>query len=447
MQERGSRYRHSADTRDSLFIHFDRPITSSTIPHYDWITYYDYYYPQNRTILNDTTLVLVFDGHQTDRFAEENAYSFKVTSADGIESEVSVSIPVYHHHVLVSGYLRQLSFYNDYKEVLFVQGKKIGRLDYITGETVREYDLSELPGNYLSYVKNRSNGMLYLVCSDSYDTIPDIYLLDPDTGVLRVAGTVPEDPFDSYYQYRQPIALSFTKYGTGLVVLRSNQTSGHRLQVVHVADDGSLSFSSPFMDAEVRDAYSMYAIENLSLDMDGSSIYGFSYMGSAYYFIFDGETCRFRLGFSTPDHKQNAVAHKKDGSWLMRETHHQFHKRPGKDPFRRQTDRGDCPFQTHPAGNERIPDDSGREICRPVPVGRLRQPIRFRGHPDPCLRPAFPPRPLPVVTQAMKAPSPTSAAGSPCEPATTSLHRRHRSGRGPGNRPVPDCSFRTWCPA
>ena len=324
MQERGSRYRHSADTRDSLFIHFDRPITSSTIPHYDWITYYDYYYPQNRTILNDTTLVLVFDGHQADRFAEENAYSFKVTSADGIESEVSVSIPVYHHHVLVSGYLRQLSFYNDYKEVLFVQGKKIGRLDYITGETVREYDLSELPGNYLSYVKNRSNGMLYLVCSDSYDTIPDIYLLDPDTGELRVAGTVPEDPFDSYYQYRQPIALSFTKYGTGLVVLRSNQTSGHRLQVVHVADDGSLSFSSPFMDAEVRDAYSMYAIENLSLDMDGSSIYGFSYMGSAYYFIFDGETCRFRLGYSTPDHKQNAVAHKKDGSWLMRETHHQY---------------------------------------------------------------------------------------------------------------------------
>jgi hypothetical protein len=67
------------DPYDSLFIHFDGKIVDSTIPHYDWITNVDYYYPENRKILNDTTLVLVFDGHQADCFGQANEYGFKVT--------------------------------------------------------------------------------------------------------------------------------------------------------------------------------------------------------------------------------------------------------------------------------------------------------------------------------------------------------------------------------
>ena len=50
--------------RDTLFVHFDGKITYTTIPHYDWITYTDYYYPDERIILDDTTLaylVMVFD--------------------------------------------------------------------------------------------------------------------------------------------------------------------------------------------------------------------------------------------------------------------------------------------------------------------------------------------------------------------------------------------------
>ena len=43
------------DPYDSLYIHFDGKIVDSTIPHNDWITDLDYYHPENRKILNDTT--------------------------------------------------------------------------------------------------------------------------------------------------------------------------------------------------------------------------------------------------------------------------------------------------------------------------------------------------------------------------------------------------------
>ena len=42
------------DPRDSIFIHFDGKIIDSTIPHYDWIPYDDYYWPKDRKIINDT---------------------------------------------------------------------------------------------------------------------------------------------------------------------------------------------------------------------------------------------------------------------------------------------------------------------------------------------------------------------------------------------------------
>lgn len=70
--------------RDTLFVHFDGKVTHTTIPHYDWITYTDYYYPDERIILDDTTLAFVFDGHQAFRFGEENEFSFTVAvSLDG----------------------------------------------------------------------------------------------------------------------------------------------------------------------------------------------------------------------------------------------------------------------------------------------------------------------------------------------------------------------------
>jgi len=317
------------DPYDSLFIHFDGKITDSTTPHYDWVTYFDYYHPQNRKILNDTTLVLVFDGHQANRFGEENEYGFKVTGEDGTQTDISVSIPFYRHLHVIEGSIHHMSLYNDNREILFVNGKKLVRMDYLTGQVIQEYDLSDLPGTYIGYSVNPFNGLIYLSGSESgYALHPEIHVLDPGSGEVRLALSVPEIP-GWIYQYRQPIGLGFTKFGTGLLSVESTDTSGSYLMVIRTQEDGTLTMEWPYPypeEADYWDAYGNYFTERIAptaTSQDGSYLVC-AFRNAAYYILFDGEDCRLHLGYWTPYQKWGAKPSKKEDAWFMREHFNQF---------------------------------------------------------------------------------------------------------------------------
>lgn len=314
--------------RDTLFVHFDGKITYSTIPHYEWTTYTEYYYPEDRIILDDKTLALVFDGHQAFRFGEENEFSFTVTGEDGTETPIKVSIPFYHHLIVTEGYVRQISLYNDFKEIIYMEERqrKLVRMDYLTGEIVREYDLSELPGEEITYTPNRYNGLIYLWCTQyGFDVFPDIYVLDPDSGQIRVALTIPEDP-RNYYQYQQPYRINFTKYGTGLVTLINKIASGSYPKIVRTQPDGTLTMED--ISREIGGDYWTEFSEfdpgyflPVSVSQDGT--YLMCSNGTSYYVVFEGETCRLQLipGTMVP---YFMTPHLKDGSWFMREIYQQF---------------------------------------------------------------------------------------------------------------------------
>ena len=307
--------------RDSLFINFDGKIISSTIPHYDWIYGIDYYYPENRVILHDTTLVLVFDGHQADRFGQENEYGFTVTGEDGGESPVSVKIPFFDHVIHFPGTVHQMSLYNEEKELLFFSDKTLIRMDFVTGDIIREYDLSELPGRSLFYTENRHNGLLYLRCGFR------VYALDPETGDIRIALVVPEDP-DEVYQIRLVSSLAFTKYGSGVVVLSCEETDGTRMKIVRVSPDGSLALEDmdEYQDDESYQVYFplLYQADWLVESRDGTFIHCVTRLGSAYYFKFNGATCHLELGHCGRDQKCFVTPNKKTDAWLMRELYSQY---------------------------------------------------------------------------------------------------------------------------
>ena len=315
--------------RDTLFVHFDGKITYSTIPHYDWITYTDYYYPEERIILDDTTLALVFDGHQAFLFGQENEFSFTVTCEDGTETPVKVSIPFYHHLIVTEGDVRQISLYNDFKEIIYMEGnsRKLVRMDYLTGEIVREYDLSGLPGEQITYTPNRYNGLIYLWCTRyGYIPYPDIYVLDPDSGELRVALTIPEDP-RNFYQYQQPYGINFTKYGTGLVTLVNKEITGSYPKIVRTQPDGTLTMED--ISRETGGDYWTEFYEfcptyffPVAVSLDGT--YVMCSNETTHYIVFEGETCRLQLGPSTMRSKYYMTPHLKDGSWYMREIYQQF---------------------------------------------------------------------------------------------------------------------------
>ena len=315
--------------RDTLFVHFDGKITYTTIPHYDWITYADYYNLEERIILDDTTLAFVFDGHQGLRFGEENEFSFTVTGEDGTETPIKVSIPYYHHLIVAEGYVRQISLYNDFKEIMYMEEnqRKLVRMDYLTGEIVREYDLSELPGQEITYTPNRYNGLIYLWCTKyGYIPYPEIYVLDPDSGELRVALTIPEDP-RNFYQYQQPYGINFTKYGTGLVTLVNKEITGSYPKIVRTQPDGTLTMED--ISRETGGDYWTEFYEfcptyffPVAVSLDGT--YVMCSNETTHYIVFEGETCRLQLGPSTMRSKYYMTPHLKDGSWYMREIYQQF---------------------------------------------------------------------------------------------------------------------------
>ena len=323
------------DPYDSLYIHFDGKIVDSTIPHYDWITNLDYYHPENRKILNDTTLVLVFDGHQADRFGEENEYGFKVTGEDGTQSSVSVKIPFYDRIYRVDDIIQKMFLFNQDKELMAYceNGKKLLRMDCQTGEIIQEYDLSELPGGSVSFTVNGYNGYVYIwnhYTGGYGPDIPTIWMLDPESGELRVSATVPEEE-DLEYQYVQPADLGFTKYGTGVLVLRSSVASGTCVKVVETATDGTLMLkeidaypgNEEFLDSWISYVMDYVTIQDgLSESLDGSYLYCLA--NSSYYIRFEGADCRFIIDYYNFDHKVLAVANKKNGIWLMRELYDQY---------------------------------------------------------------------------------------------------------------------------
>ncbi len=307
--------------RDSLFINFDGKIISSTIPHYDWIYDFDYYYPENRVILHDTTLVLVFDGHQADRFGQENEYGFSVTGEDGGESPVSVKIPFFDHVIHFPGTVHQMSLYNEEKELLFFSDKTLIRMDFVTGDIIRKYDLSDLPGSILFYTENRHNRLLYLWGGFK------VYVLDPETGEIRIALVVPEES-DEIYQYRQVSSLAFTKFGSGVVILSCEESSGTRMKIVRVSPDGSLAFENmdEYQDDESHRVYDplLYQADGLVESRDGTFIHCVTKLASAYYFKFDGATCHLEVGHCGRDQKCFVTANKKTDIWLMRELYSQY---------------------------------------------------------------------------------------------------------------------------
>ncbi len=323
------------DPYDSLFIHFDGKIVDSTIPHYDWIINLDYYYPENRKILNDTTLVLVFDGHQADSFGQENEYGFKVTGEDGTQSSVSVKIPFYDRSYRVDDILQRMFLFNQDKELMAYceNGKKLLRMDCQTGTIIQEYDLSELPGDCVYFTVNGYNGYLYIwnhYTGGYGDDVPTIWMLDPESGELRVSATVPEEE-DIVYQFLQPADLAFTKYGTGVLILRSTASSSTCVKVVETATDGTLTLKDPGAysgNEEFLDSWISYLMEyvtiqdGLSESLDGSYLYCLA--NCAYYIRFDGADCRFIVDHYNFDHKVRAAANKKNGIWLMRELYDQY---------------------------------------------------------------------------------------------------------------------------
>ena len=315
--------------RDSLFINFDGKIVSSTIPHYDWVSDVDYYYPENRVILHDTTLVLVFDGHQADRFGQDNEYGFTVTGEDGSESPVSVKIPFYDHVIHVNEDVFQMSLYNDEKEIVFFAGRKLVRMDYKTGEVIREYEFPDLKGDILCYTENRHNGLMYVWSrspNNGVDVFPEIYALNPESGELWLALAVPEKDGE-IYQFREPVDLAFTKYGSGIVILSCKGSSGSHLGCIKVVEDGTLVFEEM---AEYQDYESEYTFSNilyyadwLAESQDGTFVYCVT-RGWAYYYEFNGETCRLEVGYCGPDQKMYTTPNKKNGIWLMRELYSQY---------------------------------------------------------------------------------------------------------------------------
>lgn len=323
------------DPYDSLFIHFDGKIVDSTIPHYDWITDVDYYYPENRKILNDTTLVLVFDGHQADYFGQANEYGFKVTGEDGTQSSVSVKIPVYDRSYRIDDVIQRMFLFNQDKELMVYceNGKKLLRMDCQTGEIIQEYDLCELPGDCVYFTVNGYNGYVYIwnhfTGGYGFD-VPTIWMLDPDSGEFRVSATIPKEE-DIVYQPLQPADLAFTKYGTGVLVLRSSETSSTCVKVVETASDGTLTLKDPdaypgneeFLESLISYMMEYNTIQDgLSESQDGSYLYCLA--NSAYYVRFEGEECHFIVDHYNYDHKVQAVANKKNGVWLMRELYDQY---------------------------------------------------------------------------------------------------------------------------
>jgi hypothetical protein len=323
------------DPYDSLFIHFDGKIVDSTIPHYDWITDVDYYYPENRKILNDMTLVLVFDGHQADCFGQANEYGFKVTGEDGTQSSVSVKIPVYDRSYRVDDVIQRMFLFNQDKELMVYceNGKKLLRMDCQTGEIIQEYDLSGLPGDCVYFTVNGYNGYVYIwnhfTGGYGFD-VPTIWMLDPESGEFRVSATIPKEE-DIVYQPLQPADLAFTKYGTGVLVLRSSETSSTCVKVVETASDGTLTLKDPdaypgneeFLESLISYMMEYNTIQDgLSESQDGSYLYCLA--NSAYYVRFEGEDCRFIVDHYNFDHKVQAVANKKNGVWLMRELYDQY---------------------------------------------------------------------------------------------------------------------------
>lgn len=323
------------DPYDSLFIHFDGKIVDSTIPHYDWITDVDYYYPENRKILNDTTLVLVFDGHQADCFGQENEYGFKVTGEDGTQSSVSVKIPVYDRSYRIDDVIQRMFLFNQDKELMVYceNGKKLLRMDCQTGEIIQEYELSGLPGDCVYFTVNGYNGYVYIwnhfTGGYGFD-VPTIWMLDPESGEFRVSATIPKEE-DIVYQPLQPADLAFTKYGTGVLVLRSSETSSTCVKVVETASDGTLTLKDPdaypgneeFLESLISYMMEYNTIQDgLSESQDGSYLYCLA--NSAYYVRFEGEECHFIVDHYNFDHKVQAVANKKNGVWLMRELYDQY---------------------------------------------------------------------------------------------------------------------------
>lgn len=323
------------DPYDSLFIHFDGKIVDSTIPHYDWITNVDYYYPENRKILNDTTLVLVFDGHQADCFGQENEYGFKVTGKDGTQSSVSVKIPVYDRSYRVDDVIQRMFLFNQDKELMVYceNGKKLLRMDCQTGGIIQEYDLSGLPGDCVYFTVNGYNGFVYIwnhFAGGYGPDVPTIWMLDPERGELRVSATIPKEE-ELVYQHLQPANLAFTKYGTGVLVLRSSEISSTRVKVVETAKDGTLTLKDPDAypgNEEFLESWITYMMESntiqdgLSESQDGSYLYCLA--NSAYYVRFEGADCHFIVDHYNYDHKVQAVANKKNGIWLMRELYDQY---------------------------------------------------------------------------------------------------------------------------
>ena len=311
---------------DTLFVHFDRKIIASTIPHYDWVTYYTgYYHPENRKILNDTTLALVFDGHQAKDFGEENEFSFTVTCEDGTETPVKLYMPFYHHLIVANGSISQISLYNDYKEILYLEelSKKLVRMDYLTGEIIREYDLSEHLDGRISYTLNQFNGLIYLWCyKNSLDPFPFIFVVDPDSGEIREALTVPEDPNIEYSLYQQPSEINFTKYGTGLLTLVNKFVTGSSVKVVRTQSDGTLTLENPVV--KTSDLYLSFACDFFPVAVSQDGSYLMCYNQSSNYIVFDGETCRLQLGYESSVKKFDMTPNLKDGSWFMREDYQQY---------------------------------------------------------------------------------------------------------------------------
>ena len=317
------------DPYDSLFINFDGKIIESTTPHYEWTTYDGYYYPENRVILNDTTLVLIFDGHQADSFGQENDYSFTVTSEDGTVCPVRISIPFFHHYFDIeeAWWIDRYSFYNDYREILYIAEQKFTRIDCLTGQVIQKYDLSGIPEELNKFSVNPYNGLIYLwyVNPVSYAS-PNIYVLDPESGEVRLALSVPEDE-TAIYQYIEPTDIAFTKYGTGVLRLKSYIASTDRVKIVRTSDDGTLEIEDP--DHYPDDYDTEYTISHL-IDYfvpgwDGTYIYCVSeHSILANYLIFDGENCSFYYGPQGYDHKLYVIPNKLNGSVYMRELYHQF---------------------------------------------------------------------------------------------------------------------------
>lgn len=270
--------------KDSVYILFNKPIIVEKLES-NWI----YCISEMNYRFTDNNCGIKFS-FSCAKLGGKYPFSISLKDNENNSYNEEFEVTFYNSKLDIEGFITDILLINNDKEALIstFSPSRIIKYSIELDKFLQSYDLSSI----ISPIKlsfNPFNSKIYIMGSDPNATYrhttvdrPDVFTLDIQTNEISKAFTVTSNDF---YPINIPYNIGFTKSGIGIMLLKSNETSGCEWKLIDCSNNDSIYYYPGYNGWSDENNFN-----NVHMNFDNTKLYLTKPYGSCNYGVFDGYT-------------------------------------------------------------------------------------------------------------------------------------------------------------